>query len=217
MQTLTWKEVERKEIAEVKVALGFWGSSLNLLIAVSLLLTLVFATPCLSQGTDAGCGSIREHWEKVFQELRDRIQDFATIQQTPVPRITQKPLYDPNMGKTIASQVGEALQTKEEILSTKRRECRDLMTLEEELFPRLQECGGNGKNSKDKDVKGLQKRRQALLDKAIVITADVREVEGKETVLPYSEAMGNQQDDYRRSVNNYWQTYQQMYRRWSGY
>jgi hypothetical protein len=201
----------------VTVSLGSWSSSLTFLIAASLVLPLVFVTPCQSQGTDLGCGSVRERWEKVFQDLRDKIQDFSSIQQTPVPRIVARPLYDPNMGKTIASQVGEALQTKEEILSAKRRECRDLMTLEEELFPKMQECGGNGKNSKDKEVKNLVKKRQALLDKAIVITADVREVEGKETVLPYSEAMGNQQDYYSRNVNNYWQTYQQMYRRWGGY
>lgn len=201
----------------MKVSLRFWSSSLAPMIAAALVLLPVFSAPGQCQSADMGCTSIKERWEKTFQELRDKIQDFSTIQQTPVIRLIQRPLYDVAAGKTIASQVGAALQAKEEILSTKRRECRDMMTLEEELFSRLQDCSGNGKNSKDKEAKNFLKKRQALLEKAIVTIAEVREVEGKETVLPYSEAMGNPQDPYSRSVNNYWQTYQQMYRRWGGY
>ncbi len=88
------------------------------------------------------------------------------------------------------------------------------MSQEAELFTRLQECLKSDRTAKDKDVKNLAKMRQALIDKAVVATAEVREVEGRETVLPYSDAM---RDDYSRSVNNYWQGYQQMYRRWGGY
>ncbi len=201
----------------MKVGLRFWSGSIAPMMAVALVLLLVFSAPGRCQSTDEGCAVIKERWEKTFQELRDKIQDFSTIQQIPVARLIQKPLYNAATAKTIASQVGEALQAKEEILSARRRECRDMMSLEEELFSRLQDCAGNGKNSKEKEVKNFLKKRQALLDKAIVTIAEVREVEGKETVLPYSEAMGNQ-DPYSRSVNNnYWQTYQQMYRRWGGY
>ena len=49
-----------------------------------------------------------------------------------------------------------------------------------------------------------------LLDKVTVTIADVREVEGRETGFPYSAGVGAQPD-------NYWQSYQQMYRRWWGY
>jgi hypothetical protein len=72
----------------------------------------------------------------------------------------------------------------------------------------------NRRNSKDKDIKNLAKNRQGLIEKAVVAIAEVREVEGKETFVPY-DTMADP-DPYRRSVNNYWQNYQQMYRRFWG-
>ncbi len=128
----------------MRVSLGFWSFSLAPVITAMFVLVPLFSAPGQCQNTDAGCVSIKERWEKTFQELRDKIQDFSTIQQTPVARLIQKPLYDTASGRTIASQVGEALQAKEEVLNAKRRECKDMMTLEDELFSRLQECGGNG-------------------------------------------------------------------------
>jgi len=104
------------------------------------------------------------------------------------------------------------LQIRENILSQKRNECKEIMNQEEQLFTKLQECLKSGGTTKEKDAKNLAKWRQALIDKAVVAVAEVREVEGRETVLPYSEA----RDDYSRN-NNYWQSYEQMYRRWGGY
>jgi len=187
---------------------------LPILLIVSFAIFPVLITPCRSETADAGCGAVRDRWEKSLQELKDKIQEVSTIQETPSTKLAEKPLVDLGKSASIAKQVGDILQTKEDILSRKRRECREIMTLEDQVFNELQECLKNGKNTKDKDTKNLTRRRQALIDKAVIAVAEVREVEGKQTVLPYAE---NVQDDYRRSVNNYWQTYQQMYRRWGGY
>jgi hypothetical protein len=145
--------------------------------------------------------------------LKDKIQEISAVQQTSAARLADPALIESSTSKTIAKQIGDALQVKENILSRKKRECKEVMNQEEQLFNELLECTQGGKNSKDKDVKNLVKKRQALIEKAVITVAEVREVEGRETVMPYSEA----RDDYSRSVNNYWQSYQQMYRRWGGY
>jgi hypothetical protein len=160
------------------------------------------------------CASSKAKWEQLFQDLRGKLQEFATIQQTPVERIIQRPLVERVEGKTIARQVSEGLQAKEDLLNTKRQECRNVMNLENQAFNEFQGCLQNSRGSKDKDAKGLAKKRQSLIEKAVLALSEVREVEGKDGVLPYSESM--QHEPYRRSVNNYWQSYQQMYRRWWG-
>jgi len=101
------------------------------------------------------------------------------------------------------------------LLNSRRQECRALLNLENEAFNEFQGCLQNSRGSKDKDTKNLAKKRQSLIEKVILTLSEVREVEGKDTILPYSESMNH--DPYRRSVNNYWQSYQQMYRRWWGH
>jgi hypothetical protein len=181
---------------------------------LSIILIAALSPPCLSQ--DGDCSSAQVRWEKLFQELRDRIQDYSSIQQTSLERLTQRPIVDRTETKTIARQVSEAIQIKEEILNGKRKECRSVMDLEERAFTEVQRCADHGRGSKDKDVKNLIKKRQAFVEKALTALSEVREVEGKDTALPYVEAMRDQ-DPYRQSVNNQWQNYQQMYRRWWGY
>ncbi len=111
--------------------------------------------------------------------------------------------------------MSEGLQAKEDLLNTKRQECRNIMNLENQAFNEFQSCLQNSRGAKDKDAKNLAKKRQSLLEKTMITLSEVREVEGKEGTLPYSESM--QQDPYNRSVNNnHWQSYQQMYRRWWG-
>jgi len=180
----------------------------------SFILVVALSPPCLSQ--DGDCSSVQMRWEQLFQELRDRIQDYSTIQQTSLERLTQRPIVDRTEGKTIARQISEAIQIKEEMLNGKRKECRSVLDLEERTFAEFQRCTDNGRGSKDKDVKNLIKKRQAFVEKAAIALSEVREVEGKDTSLPYVEAMRDQ-DPYRQSVNNQWQNYQQMYRRWWGY
>lgn len=181
---------------------------------LSSILLLALSPPCFSQEGD--CSSAQMRWEQVFQELRDRIQDYSTIEQTSLERLTQHPLVDKTEGKTIARQISEAIQVKDEILNGKRKECRDLLDREQQAFAEFQRCTDNSRGSKGKDVKMLIKKRQAFVDKAAVALSEVREVEGKDTGIPYEETMRNQ-DPYRQSVNNQWQNYQQMYRGWWGY
>jgi PBP1b-binding outer membrane lipoprotein LpoB len=179
---------------------------------LTLFLAFVSAGACFGQDD---CASSRAKWEQVSQDLRGRLQDFISVQQTPVERIIQKPLVERVEGKSIARQVSEGLQAKEDLLNAKRQECRTVMTLENQAFNEYQSCLQNSRSSKDKDAKGIAKKRQGLIEKAILTLSEVREVEGKDTILPYSESMNH--DPYRRSVNNYWQSYQQMYRKWWGH
>jgi PBP1b-binding outer membrane lipoprotein LpoB len=191
---------------------SFFPSRLSCVSFLSLFFTFLLSGPCLSQDD---CSSSRTKWEQVSQELRLKIQEFATIQQTPVERVIQRPLVERVEGKTIARQVSDGLQAKEDLLNTKRQECRNIMNLENQAFNEFQGCLQNSRGSKDKDAKNLAKKRQSLLEKAVITLSEVREVEGKEGTLPYSESM--QQDPHNRSVNNnHWQSYQQMYRRWWG-
>lgn len=180
----------------------------------SILLVLCFAILCLADDTDSRCTLAKDKWEQIVQEFKDKLQNYSTIQQTSVERLVQRPIVDRTSNKTIARQISEAMQIKEDLLSTRRKECRNLLNLENQAFGDLQECMGR-KGAKDKDVKNLSKNRQVFLDKAVIALAEVREVEGKETFSPYADA-GNAPDPYRQSVNNYWQGYQQMYRQWWG-
>lgn len=187
--------------------------SVMLVIVLSLMLVLTMASPGWSDDLDARCTAAKGRWEQIFQDLKDKLQSYTAIQQTPVDRILNRPLLDTSENKSIAKQISDALAAKEEILNAKKKECRNLLTVENQVFAEIQECL-NRKNSKDKDIKNMVKSRQGLIERAVVALAEVREVEGKETFVPY-DAM-NDPDPYRRSVNNYWQNYQQMYRQWWG-
>jgi hypothetical protein len=177
----------------------------------SFILVVALSPPCFSQ--DGDCSSAQVRWEQLFQELRDRIQDYSTIQQTSLERLTQRPIVDRTERKTIARQ---ALRPSKSGRDTQwqRKECRSVLDLEERAFAEFQRCADNGRGLKDKDVKILIKKRQAFVEKAAIALAEVREVEGKDTIQ--YDAMRDQ-DPYRQSVNNQWQNYQQMYRRWWGY
>jgi hypothetical protein len=196
----------------VKNELKHWTIFLPVLLLILALLSMISVVPCRCETVEK-CDGIRERWEENLNNLKDKIQEISTVQQTSAARLADNSTVEPNTLRTIAKQIGDALQVKDNILSRKRRECRETMNQEEQLFNELLECTQGGKNTKDKDVKNLLKKRQALIDRAVISLAEVREVEGRETVLPYSET----RDDYSRSVNNYWQSYQQMYRRWGGY
>jgi hypothetical protein len=201
----------------VNAKLNRGGLFLPLAMGFVLVLIAAFGSPCRSQGTDAACAAAIDRWGKIYQQLEQKLNDFSAIQQTRAERIVQHPVYEAGSGKTIAKQISDALQAKEDMLNGKRQECRELIDLEQRTFAQLQECVGNGKDSRNKDAKKLVKQRNALLEKATVVLAEVKEVEGKDTSMPYTEAMRGQPDNGRGGPNGYWQNYQQMYRRWWGY
>ena len=167
-----------------------------------------------AQGAASDCSQLKTEWEQLYQEMKDKVDSFAALEQSPVERIIKKPIVDPNESKTIAAQVSSALQIKEDLLTTQRTEMRNLMNSETKVFNDLQHCIQADKSSKNKDTASISKKRRALLDRLNVSLAEVKEVEGRETVMPYSEAAG--QDQYRRSVNNQWPN-QDPYRSWWGY
>jgi len=190
---------------------------LKRLIFLTFVLTILSgANPVLCDEKDQQCMALKDKWERLHHELKEKLQGFVSIQQLPVDRIIQRPLVSNDQAKTIARQIGDALQVKEDMLSEKRRDCVKLIDEENQLFEELQECFSSSRSAKNKDYASLQKSRRAILEKMVMTLAEVQEVEGRETMLPYSEASGHN-DPYRQSVNNYWQNYQQMYRRWWGY
>ncbi len=167
----------------------------------------------LSEETDPACAAHMAKWEQIMQDLQEKFNAYATIQHTPSERIVQRPLVEAGQGKTIAKQISEALQAKDDLLSSKRKECRNVLDLESQAFDELRGCTENRKSSKNKDVGKLAKKRRGLVDKITLAISEVREVEGRDSGLVYNEGM---QDPYGRSLNSYWQNYQQMYRRWWG-
>ncbi len=193
------------------------GLSLPLTMGFVLVLVAALGSPCRSQGTDAACAAAIDRWGQIYQQLDQKLKEFSAIQQTRAERIVQHPLYEADSGRTIAKQISDALQAKEDLLNRKRQECREMINLEQRAFAQLQKCTGNPKDSRNKEAKKLVKQRNALLERATVVLAEVKEVEGKDTGMPYTEAMRGQQDYGRGGPNSYWQNYQQMYRRWWGY
>jgi hypothetical protein len=167
-----------------------------------------------AQGPDSECSQLKDRWEQLYSEMKQKVDGFSAVEQTPIEQITKRPLIDPNEHKTIALQISEALKVKEDLLMGQRKELRNLLNTENKVFGELQRCLQMDKSAKRKDAGNILKKRKALLDKVVVTVAEVKEVEGRETVLPYSEASG--QDQYRRSVNNQWPNYQDP-RRWWGY
>jgi len=178
-------------------------------------LSIIENPNAFSQDPNSACGSLRIKWEQTHQEFKDKVSAYLTLQQTPVERIANRPLVVSATDKPIAKQISDGLQIKETLLSDKRKECRTVMQLENQLFEQLQECVTNSKSNKNKEFGALSKKRSSFVEKASVTISDVKEVEGQDTMSPYNEAMGGQ-DPYRRSVNNFWQNYQQQNRRWWG-
>lgn len=182
------------------------------LLAAALFLCL-WITEGIAQSSDASCTSPRDGWEKAVKDLQDNLQAYSAIVQTPVERIIQHPLVDPRAGKTIAAQIAEALQVKEDLLSAKRKECRSILDIEKQAYTELEKCVEQDRK-KNKDLGKLAKQRRSIIDKAILLISEVREVQGEETYSPYSQSAGYY-DPYRGGNGNY-QNYQQNYGRWWG-
>jgi hypothetical protein len=191
--------------------------SLALSLGISMVLVLATCAPGMAQSSGSSCASAVERWTRITQQLEEKINELNKIQQVPVERIVQRPLLEGPPGKTMAQRISDALQVKDDLINVKRRECHDVLALEGQLFSDAESCLSEGRDSRNKDAKKLLKHRSALVEKAAMALADVKEVEGKETGMPYSEVMRDPQNGNRGGPNGYWQSYQQMYRRWWGY
>jgi hypothetical protein len=198
----------------VKRRLQILGKRAGSIVVFCLLLILCDKNLALAQNREPDCEQLKGQWEQLYQDMKDRLDGFSSLEQTPIERIIKRPIVNPSSSETIAAQISHALQVKEDLLISKRKELRNLINVENKVFSELQHCLQTDKSSRHKDTPNIVKKRKALLDKAVITMAEVKEIEGRETVMPYSEASG--QDQYRRSVNNQWQN-QGQYRGWWGY
>ena len=102
------------------------GHSLPVTLGCVLMLVAMCGLPCLSQGADVACNAAMDRWSAVYQQLEHKLAEFSTLQQTRVENIVQHPLFQPTAGKTIAKQISDALQAKEELLNEiGRASCRE--------------------------------------------------------------------------------------------
>lgn len=198
----------------MKQRLQILGKRAGYILFLCLLLILCDKNSALAQDRETDCEQVKGQWEQLYQDMKDKLDGFTSLEQTPIERIIKKPIVNPGSSETIAAQISHALQVKEDLLISKRKELRNLINVETKLFSELQHCLQAEKSSRHKDAPNILKKRKALLDKAVITMAEVKEIEGRETVMPYSEAAG--QDQYRRSVYNQWQN-QGQYRGWWGY
>lgn len=166
------------------------------MVTIACLLSLL--SPCWSQSSEVGCEALRDKWEQIFRNLKDTLDQIDQIQNTPVERIIRRPLVVQGpQTKTVARQISEALQIKEDMINEKRKACRELLELEEQAFGPYRDCLNDLRGAGKKEVEKVAKRRRSLLDKSVVALAEVREVEGRDTVTPYSQAWRGQ-DFYPR-------------------
>jgi hypothetical protein len=139
--------------------------------------------------------------------VEKKLQEYQTLQQLPLEQVIRKPLVDRNVNKSIAKQISEAIQKKEELLGQKRKECMTLLNQEKDLFDQVERCS-KGDSAGDREFRRLEKKRQKLVSRAVMLVAEVREVQGREDYAQYA--------DYSRQQNyydNYWRNQQQMYMR----
>lgn len=168
----------------------------------------------LAQEATSSCGALRDKWEHLVRGLQDSINSYRALQKAPLEQIARRPLVDHSEGKSIARQISEAIREKEKQLSAKRKECQNVLGLEDKAFVAFENCLKNDASSR-KDKKALTsilKKRKRLVDEAVLSITEVHAVEGQNSATPYSQAY---QDPYR-GQENYWRNYQQLYRGYWG-
>ena len=122
---------------------------LSRFVALVMLFLLIPVAQVSAQEVDPQCMPLKSKWEQAYQEIKDRLDKFNALEQTPVEKITNKPLVSAGKGKTIASQVAEGLAEKEEILKSIRKETRNLLGAENKFFSELQQCSQSVKSAKN--------------------------------------------------------------------
>jgi hypothetical protein len=192
------------------------GACFPLILALTLLMVVGNAAPALSQDTESDCVSVIDRWEQLIQELEEQLSGYESIRRTPVTEIIQGPLVDRRVEAPIAKQVSEAIKIKEELLNEKRTECRKVLNLENQAFKAMGACLGTKMNTDKHKFKRLITKRKRIVQKARITLAEVREVEGKSYFPQYVDSWRNQSNFYGRGMNDYWRTYQQMYRGYYG-
>ncbi len=170
-------------------------------------------TPSQSRDAESRCDAVQEKWERVIQDLAGTLHQYEEIQRTPLQKILGREIVDFSTGKTIAKQIADAIQVKEELLSAKRKQCQDLLNVEKRVFDELDDCFRKSDSDKQGNrlIKKIEKNRKSVVDKAKLAIVEVRAVEGQDSAS-YSQAY---QSPYGRD-QGYWHQYQQMYQGYWG-
>jgi len=183
------------------------------LVAGPAVLVMAFAaaTPTFAQEADHDCASVKAKWELAIKELKEKLDHYEAAQRVPLERIVQRPLIESSVEKTIASQVSQAIEAKEGILSAKRKECLNMLNLEDQIYTDFEHCLQTGPRSKNKQDQQLISKRRSLVQKARITIAEVREVEGKDHYPQYVDTWRGSPGYGDRGVADYWQRMYQGY------
>lgn len=162
----------------------------------------------------APCGGVLQAWQAAADEVGRAVSEFNRIEDMSLTDFVQRPLVDVNVGKTIARQVGEAIDAKEKKLNEIRTRCRELLKREAAAHEALDSCMDNEKGRDvRRTIRTVERERKRLIRKALAAVADVKSVEGKEQHYPqYVDSwrggsgypQGGYYENYRRMYNSYW-------------
>jgi hypothetical protein len=150
------------------------------------------------------CAAVQANWEKLIQDLKEQIDQFEGIKKTPVEKIIKRPLVEARSDKTIARQVAEALEAKEEQLNARRKECQSLLNQEEQAFADVERCSATEKGGGRKDVKKMMSLRTKIVQKARTLTVEVQEVEGKNGMNYVDSSYHGPYEGMSRGMRGYW-------------
>ena len=196
-----------------------WAAVRRVLGFIALLSLLTFSwlsATALCEERLSDCSAAVGRWKAVADELQEKLKEFNSIKGTPVENIIKRPLVDRGSGHTISKQIAQALQVKEDLLNEKRKECRNLLAREEKAFAELEVCVKPAKNSKIRDVKQLEKKREKLVKDTIITVAEVREVKGSEDYAQYYDP-SRPGFSYSGGPGSYWERQQEMFMRYWRY
>ncbi len=186
---------------------------IHLILIATVVLAAGQLTVAVAKDVESGCDASRVRWEDTVKDLKSRISEYKAIKETPLNRVTGHALVSKDADKSIARQIEEAIQEKEELLSKKRRECYKALTQENEAFSVFRQCYGEAGGKNRRAVKRLDSKRLKLIKQTQIDLAEVREVEGKERHYPqYVDYWRGQPHMYNGRMSDPWQYYRQLYR-----
>jgi hypothetical protein len=187
------------------------------LVVACTALTMGLEKPGRCDETDTQCASVVGSWEQVCRDLKTKLAELKSLDQSPVTRFIDRPIVDSKSGKTIAKQVSESLEAKEAFIETRRKECQYLVDLEKTLFSQAESCLQPAESSSRRlrNPKGAGRavrERNSLLNEATIALVTVREVEGKEQFYPEEGYPPPNPVDPNMDQRSAWQNYLNMYR-----
>jgi hypothetical protein len=162
------------------------------------------------------CDKARSTWEQTVERVKQGLKRYESVRATSLKKIAGRPLVRRDSAKTIAQQIAEVVEAKEQLLAEERGRCMSLLSLEQEAFQTFAACMEQGARS-GRALSRVKKERERLVKKALVRLAEVREVEGRETHYP--QYVGSWQSPgayYRQPRYGGYGAYQQMYRQYWG-